>query len=279
MILGGEKTSGETLICGTEDTSWIFCLNRSSGSDKDISTAVACGMADGNTPSEAAAKAFEYVYGPVSTKPKVDLGNLRSPSPFARRTGLTVKKEEGTKELSVRTEGPSRDLSVKPEPGVKLPSLNRTAVPDLSRFSFSLKSRTGSDKEDQKTDNGTSEAKAEESKPDPAASSKPSEVNMHNVSGDHSNPEPAKPAATSSSLVSPAKSLREMARRIDAEHHIQKDTDQKGVTSSIKDALDAKRSEVVDITSPVAKYEREVGKPATDLQALKDRLSRLSGEG
>ena len=225
IILNNEKTLGETLVYSGEDCSWLRTVNRELP-DKDISTAVACGLADGNDMEASARRAYEFVYGPIREKREV---------------------------------------------GVSLPSINRTPVPSLARFSFSF--------EGKKAEEAASEPKPAVSEPEPAAAEAAPVKEASSAPADTPREEAVKPVATASSLVSPAKPLREIARRLDADRASQKNEEQKGVTSSLLEALNARREarrlEVGDITPSPMKKDRENGSGLQD----KDQINRLSGEG
>lgn len=75
-------------------------------------------------------------------------------------------------------------------------------------------------------------------------------------------------SSVTSSLVTPGKSLRDLARDIGA---VKTESSESAVTSSIKT-----KGDVVSIASPRYKFDSEVNNSITELQSLKDRLNNLN---
>ena len=85
--------------------------------------------------------------------------------------------------------------------------------------------------------------------------------------------ETASPTTTASSLVSPVKNIRDIARKFELEH-MEPETVVPAVTSTIEKPAPGPKAPVSDL-KPAAPSDKGV----LDLQSLKDRLNKLAGSG
>ncbi|MBR2294940.1 MAG: bifunctional hydroxymethylpyrimidine kinase/phosphomethylpyrimidine kinase [Clostridiales bacterium] len=76
------------------------------------------------------------------------------------------------------------------------------------------------------------------------------------------------------SLVSPAKSIRDIARNID----FHKEDEPTAVTSAIEKKPEP-RSEVSELSNPAERFNNELNSSILQLQSLKDRLNKMTGSG
>lgn len=93
------------------------------------------------------------------------------------------------------------------------------------------------------------------------------------ISGKTSSPKDEAVTSVTSSLVTPGKSLRELARELDAlkTPDVNQEPQETAVTSAIKP-----KGDVVSIAPPRFKFDSEVKNTITELQSLKDRLNNIN---
>ena len=244
FIRGNEKTDYQALYFVGTGSMWIDKPEPAPGFDTNkysIVTAIACGLANGQPDTLAVRYAVDFCYGRTGEQ---------------EEEKKTEKKETEKKE-TVSVSAPA--AAAAPTPSEKKEEAPAsTPVPSLSsRFSAPMK-RTSV----------------------PTMNSFPTFTSSSIIPA--AAPRTEKPSGVETrSLVSPGKSIRDLARSFELEH-AKKDSAPKepvAVTSTIEEGaaeLKGPKGDVVDITSPAARFANETDSSIKSLQSLKDRLEKLN---
>ncbi|MCQ2516975.1 MAG: hydroxymethylpyrimidine/phosphomethylpyrimidine kinase, partial [Saccharofermentans sp.] len=228
FIKGGDITDGKDVLFEGDKPVWINPFEFEMGYEEKYSLVTALACEIASDKPEHLAVTLALQF--VSGK---DL-SIKTPTPSVPK--FEAPRVEAPKVESPMVEVPSIEMPIKEETEIVLPKLNEEVVEKTKNeeFKFELPKFTATT-----TKTAVPEFKV---------------------------PEISVPVT--SSLVTPGKSLRDLARDIGT---VKTESTESAVTSSIKT-----KGDVVSIASPRHIFDAEVNNSITELQSLKDRLNNLN---
>ena len=254
FIRGNEKTDGQCILFDGSKPAWVNAVTCEPGFEDKYSllAAIACEFALENPASLAMPLALDLVNGKKALKEKQAIEAAERKAREAAEEAER-KAREAAEEAELKKKQAAEAAATKASEEAHI---SRTPVP---RFSFGAGL----------TARASAESKPADTKPAEAAPAEEHKQAEHAEAA----PEPEEKPIVTSSLVSPGKSIRDIARVIapavkpeEAEH---------AVTSNIEKPEEPK-GEVTQLANSRLLFDSKVNDSITSLQSLKDRLNNLN---